>query len=241
MNKVCFTTTSCCRSDLLERTYYSFNEKLKGISLKETTLFLNLDHYEDIGDVEESISVANIFFGNVIYNVNEEPNFAAAIKWCWCRDFPTPYVFHLEEDWELVSDVNIEDLISVFNDKNKNIVSVRLRHKGRLNEGVDNAIILAPSLFKSKFLNIANYISEHKNPEKEIHDFPSDSRIKIASEMGLLTTRSYVFTNLNMERNEKAPPLVSDIGRQWRGEHILNIRLKPKGVKWVISKPIEEE
>jgi hypothetical protein len=229
-----FTTTSCCRSDLLFRTYSSFVSNFAGINFKRSTLFLNLDHYEGFGDIDKSIEVAKSFFGNVVYNVSEQPNFAKAVKWCWSNNLNTDFVFHLEEDWELLKKVNIDDMVDVFDRNDSNVVSVRLRSKGRLNEGVDNAIILAPSLFKKEFLQIHKYMNENKNPERSIHNIDDSARKQISKEMKIKKSYSYVFTNANMKKNDKSNSLVEDIGREWRSEK--KCSLQKRGVIWRFEK-----
>jgi hypothetical protein len=230
MLNIDFTTTSCCRYDLLSRTYNSFVSNFAGINFKQSTLFLNLDHYEGFGDVEKSIEVAKSFFGNVVHNVSEQPNFAKAVKWCWSNDFNTDFVFHLEEDWQLLKPVEIDDLINVFKKNDSDVVSVRLRSRGRLREGVDNAIILAPSLFKKDFLQIHKYMNDNKNPEKSIHDIDFCARRQISKEMRIKKSYSYVFTNANMKKNDKSSSLVEDIGREWRNEK--KCSLQKRGVIW---------
>ncbi|MHA1469190.1 MAG: hypothetical protein ACTSSP_01370, partial [Candidatus Asgardarchaeia archaeon] len=138
-------------SDLLAITYSSFAEKFKGVDFSKSTLFLNLDCYKKMGSIEKSIEISKSFFGKVVHHVNKKPNFAQALKWCWGNNFKTPYVFHLEEDWKLLTQVNVDELIDVYA-TDPTIVCVRLRNIGGGREGKNDRILLAPSLFKSKFL-----------------------------------------------------------------------------------------
>ncbi len=224
-----FTTTSCCRSDLLYKTYKSFVDNFEGVDFKSSTLFLNLDYYNGIGDIEKSIDVAKSFFGSVVYNINRQPNFAKAIKWLWGQKFNTPYVFHLEEDWELISKIKIADMIDIF-DSNTSIVSVKLRHKKRYAEGIDERIQLLPSLYIKDFLQISNFIKETSNPERSINRPDRGSRIKIKNKLGLEITYAYVFTGQDIKIGDKARSIVVDIGREWKSH--MGYALKSRGINW---------
>jgi hypothetical protein len=230
MEKVTFTTTSCCRSDLLYETYSSFVKNFEGIDFNKSILFLNLDYYDGIGDIDKSITVAKQFFGDVVHNISDEPNFAKAVKWCWRHNFDTSYVFHLEEDWKLLSKIHIENMINILEGEDKSVMNVRLRHRGRLPEGRSSDITLSPSLFKKEFLEICDYMPDIFNPEKVISRSYCLARKKMCSILELAVINSYVFTNLNTNLGEKNNSIVEDIGRLWKNEN--KIYLHPKGTGW---------
>jgi hypothetical protein len=95
-----FTTTATCRPDILCRTYTSFRDKLVGVEMSRSVLYLNIDPIPDKFLVSEVERIARAFFGRVVTNIAREPNFAKAVKWCWLRP-DTEYFFHLEDDWEM--------------------------------------------------------------------------------------------------------------------------------------------
>ena len=90
-----FCTTATFRPEIIDRTYKSFTDNLLGIDFKISTLYLNVDPIP-VGNTKEVIDVAKKYFGNVVYNIPEEPNFTKAIKWCWSQ-VKNEYFFNLEE------------------------------------------------------------------------------------------------------------------------------------------------
>jgi len=229
MRIISFTTTSCCRCDLLLRTYESFVKNMNGVDFKNSTLFINLDHYEGVGDVDECVRISKYFFGNVVYNVPKTPDFSSAIKWLWDREFETPYVFHLEEDWELISEINIEDIVSILNSR-ESLVSVRLRHRGRYTEGFSDRIVLLPSLYKKDFLKIGEFIREGKNPERCISRSSRGPRKQMIDILNVDETLSYLFSGAGIKEGKRSASIIKDIGRDWKGEN--GYVLGSRGIKW---------
>jgi len=215
MRKICFTTTSVGRFDIMDVCYASFVKNLEGVDYKKSTLFLNLDHYDKFGDVDNSIKVAKKYFGEVVYNISEKPNFAKAVKWCWSHNFDTRYVFHLEDDWDLVHNVKVETLVSIMESKER-MFNVRLRHRGRLLEGKCRWMLLAPSLFKKEFLKIGSMISSDRNPEHSIKSPKEKSRKKMDEYLNVNKCFSYTYTNDEMKKGEKASRSCQDLGDPWK-------------------------
>lgn len=233
MINIDFTTTSCCRTELLYKTYSSFTKYFKGIDFSKSRLFLNLDKYKRVGSVSESIKVAESFFGDVIYRVNKKPNFSEAVKWCWSRKFITLYVFHLEEDWELLSEVNVDEMISIFTSGDPTIVSVRLRRRERSEEGKNKKVMLCPSLYRRDFLKIHKVISRSLNPEVCIMRPNTSARKWIDKKLGVNKIYSYIFTRASVKRGEQADRLVVDIGREWNDSKGLK-HITGKNTRWKI-------
>lgn len=119
---LCFTTTAMARPEIVERTYGSFKDNLKGIDWKNTTLFINIEPLPKPDAVNAVIEVAKETFGKVVARTPEQANFTRAVSWCWSQ-VDTDYVLHLEDDWVLIKEMNIEKLIKPFNNpKTKQVV-----------------------------------------------------------------------------------------------------------------------
>lgn len=118
------TTTAMLRPKLLDQTYASFQKNLIGLDFKQTSLFLNIDPLPVGGDPNAVVKVAQKYFGNVVYHIATEPNFAKAVKWCW-NAADTDYVFHIEDDWLLTETVPIKHLLAKL--ERPNIFQVVLR------------------------------------------------------------------------------------------------------------------
>lgn len=230
MRPITFTTTSCCRYELLEKTYSSFSSKFKGVDFKNSTLFLNLDYYKGVGHAKRSIKVAKLFFGEVVPNISKSPNFAKAVKWCWSRDFKTPYVFHLEEDWELFKEVEVEDFISIM-ESDPTIVCVKIRKAGRSLEGKNKNIGLSPTLWLKDFLKISRYMNDGHNPERQIRNYKSDARVKICNDMRIHKSYCYLFTSKDTPLKSKSTSICGDIGREWLGKNNI-YKLRDNENKW---------
>ncbi|MBK6949582.1 MAG: hypothetical protein IPH16_17215 [Haliscomenobacter sp.] len=92
-----FTTTSMPRPELLERTYRSFSINLKGCSLSDFKLFINVDPFvDDAADYERNqcIQIAKKYFKEVIWRRPVSPNFSMALKWLW-SNAKDDYIFNL--------------------------------------------------------------------------------------------------------------------------------------------------
>lgn len=111
-----FTCTAMPRSDLFEKTINSFFNKFMDINFKDITLFINIDPFPDNPNNNERnkiIDISTKYFGKVISNLPDSPNFAKAVKWVWAKT-ETKYIFHLEDDWELLAPFSINNLIHYF-------------------------------------------------------------------------------------------------------------------------------
>ena len=114
MIKMDFTTTAMARPEIVERTYASFSKNLKGIDLKECRLFINIDPLPSGKDRKEVTKVAKKYFREVIPNYPDKPNYTAAYNWLW-SSAESNIIFNLEDDWELIEEVPIPELVDHFN------------------------------------------------------------------------------------------------------------------------------
>jgi hypothetical protein len=164
--KIDFTTTGMCRPEIYARTLTSFKSNLHGINLKTCTLHLNLDPLPPEESLaQEMVKVAQKVFGWVNVNRPEVANFASAVKWCWQQPC-SEYFFHLEDDWELVHRVDINDLVNKLDaDHNLTCVSLRAYHW----PSTDERICLSPGLFRTEHARVmAERLVVNANPEKQL-------------------------------------------------------------------------
>jgi hypothetical protein len=158
------TTTTCdCRAELLNQTYKSWIENLRGIDIASIPLFLNIDSYNH--DCSQCIDVANRYFKSVITYYPEQASFQAAIKRLWTNQ--SDYIIHLEDDWLLMYKTDIDELFKLFNNET---YQVGFRAYERPNAFRD--FILAPNIIKGSVANkvaeIINVDSLLCNPEQQI-------------------------------------------------------------------------
>ena len=120
-----FTTTAMPRPHIVDKTFKSFNKHLKGINLRDCRLFINVDPAPTGVKRKLVTKVGQKYFGEVISNYPEEPNYAAAYKWVWSHA-DTKFIFNLEDDWTLSVDVDVPKLLEYFN-VHKKLYIVALR------------------------------------------------------------------------------------------------------------------
>ena len=123
---ITFTTTATIRPELIDQTYLSFSKNLIGINLKECELVINVDPMpgDQLKNREKVIDVAKKYFGKVTHRFPEKPSFPDALRWCWTNT-RTKYLFNLEDDWVLLTKVNVNDLIALHR-KDKSAIGVSL-------------------------------------------------------------------------------------------------------------------
>jgi len=236
--KIDITTTATLRPELLERTYKSFFENLF-IDKYNYRIIINID---PIGSnkyrAQEVISIAKKFCNEVIYNCPEEANFAKAWKWCW-EQIDSDFVFHLEEDWELLKKVNINHMIDILND-NPNLATLRMlkmdvpysltffRSKYKVEKDFlkaeDRSVSFGgnPQLIKSEFVRQARkYMITDRNPEKQFR--------KGSIELWENVTSKWDYGVYAMPKDKA---LVRDIGRIWMSRHGFKKEGGPVFIVW---------
>jgi hypothetical protein len=156
-----FTTTAMRRPEILRKTYESFSTNLKGIDFSESTLYINIEPLPEEIPASEVVKVAESFFGHVIVCESKKCNFTAAVKWCW-KNTTRNYVFHLEDDWILLSRLKVGQLIKRLNPP---IVQVALKaYTYKYNK-----IALSPSLLSGQFVrDISCKLIITSNPEVQL-------------------------------------------------------------------------
>lgn len=201
---ISFTTTAMARPDILQQTYESFATNLNGLTLKDKHLYINIDpipnksNEENIILQNKCIEVAKSYFGHVTSNVTDYGNFAVALKWVWVQ-IKTPYVFHLEDDWELIHKIEFEQFCS----KLQNCHQVCLRAYDTQRPTDNNYLIsFSPSLWKSKYCKLmAELLPVNKNPETFIRTLTKEDPKFRFSNNTAIAFPDYI--------------VLKDIGREW--------------------------
>jgi len=161
MNEIItFTTTAMVRPSIIEQTYSSFEKKMS-LKFKDFNLRINVDPAPHCTEksMMKVVNIANRFFGKVEYNLSSSCSFPKAVKWCW-SDIKTPYVFHLEDDWRLISFVKLDDIIGILNNR-RDIDQVCLR--AYYNQ---SKLGLLPHVIRSSAaMNFSKYMKDDVNPE----------------------------------------------------------------------------
>lgn len=212
-----FTTTAMARPEIVDRTYASFSKNLKGIDLKECRLFINVDPLPNDVNREEVIKVAEKYFEEVHPNYPEKANFTAACNWIW-SNAQTEYIFHLEDDWQLIEKVSVPQLLKYFK-KHSKLLEVALRAYRY------QYLIcpLSPNIMHERYYKaIAGKLNENCNPEIQLR----------GKKFGIdMPTREFKISTkgkLVIYPEKKNKIIVKDIGRKWIKKSKYK---KPKGKK----------
>ena len=209
-----FATTACNRPEIIEKTYYSLQQAIRGINLKECRLFINIDPMPNADNIEDNVRVAKKYFGEVIWNtpkkddgsIADKGSFPNAFKWC-IYQVSKPYCFYIQDDWLFAQTFHIGYLIKMVN-TNPRIASVNL-YKTDGGSSLPRRIYLSPSLFKTgHFKKIALMLVPNYSPEKQLRPFsrknnPYGGRILAKlGYYGVCYRKNYM-------------PMVRDLGRPW--------------------------
>lgn len=230
--KIDICMTACLRPKIIEKTLQTFTKYLFNDPDFDYRLIMNIDYAGNItkhsnlhvGHCIEEIA-CNIFSNyNITYNLITNPSFPKAFKWVWDQ-VDADYVFHLEDDWELLRPVSLKKMIALM-EKYPVLKILRLSafhaHKvnmknwnrfypwnGEFYECPKNlvggmAFAGHPSLIKSDWVYyVRKYLNGVSNPEKQIKWRNRDIGPYIQN------FRYGVFSEQNIG------PTIRDLGRSW--------------------------
>lgn len=159
-----FVTTAMARPDVVDATYKSFTQNLKGVDWAGSTLYINIDPLPEGVSRKGVVAMGRKYFGNVIARCPGQANFADAYKWLWQQP-KGEFFFNLEDDWVLTEEIDVNELVAKFNDIL--IQSVSLRAYPYLYK----TIPMSPSIYRTSFFELfAKKLRTDQNPETQLHD-----------------------------------------------------------------------
>lgn len=221
--RIDITMTAVIRPDLLRRTLASFKENL--FQDWPCRLIINVDPVGgDPADANDVIDVARDFFPDMKCRIPKTASFPDAFIWV-LRQSTSRLVFHLEDDWEMATEVNLRSLLVLF-DQYLDLALLRLSGwpgeetkvkawnkfvpwNGKFYEIPQNlkkAIGFSghPSLIRKVFLDdTVPFLNPSNNPEKQFHYNSSVLRRLLKYRFGIYSWPG-------------APRLIRDTGERWR-------------------------
>jgi hypothetical protein len=222
------TITATQRSTIFKKTVDSFFENMfddyrdAGHGLN---LILNIDPVGNGGSDFTPVLYGR--FNEMLFNAPMDASFPKAFKYVWSNvHSDADFVFHLEDDWELLRNVNLMNLINIL-EKEDGLALLRLPAFYAMGTTMKNwnkwfpyngdyyecpkelktglGFCGHPSLIRAEFVrNTAELLDIDRNPEKQFH---SRGNTPIMQEV--LKWRYGVYGIPG------SPPLVRDIGREW--------------------------
>lgn len=220
--KVDVTITATKRLDILFKTLASFMENL--LWKTDCEAIVNVDPVGDDHQSEKVLRVVELFLPVKCSRQGIDPDFCEAFRYTWsCVD--APWVFHLEDDWELKQKVDIDEMRQILEEED-DLALLRLPQfrstmtdmknwdkffpwngkyfecPDELRQGV--GFCGHPSLIKGDYVKTcAELIKPGKNPEKQFHG----DNDKLVAEV--MKWRYGVFSKPNH------PNYIQDLGREW--------------------------
>ena len=203
------TTTAVNRPEIHDITFSSFTRHLNGVDWSRSTLYINIDPFPP-GDRSECVRVAEKYFGQVVANMPDVPNYTAAYNWVWSHA-KTKYILNLEDDWRLKKDVHIGTLLQYF-DQIPSLYEVVLRAYTYHYP----CTCTSPAILCRRYYHtIGGKLDITRNPETQTHS---------RQDMGLFipnrnncsgnAIRKFVVAYPEIT-GDKRECLVEDIGRDW--------------------------
>ena len=225
------TMTAVLRKDILDRTLRSFKENL--FRDFPCRLIINIDPVGDDKIIDVMTTALKYF--DCHFNIPEHPNFSKAYKWVFTQA-QSEYIFHLEDDWELLKPLKLEDMFSLMN-RRKDLATLRLPYRistersknwttffdfdGDVficpsNEKLSVGFCGHPSLIRKSFMdNCVPFINTDKNPEKQFHYGPKPIMNQVLK------------YNYGVYQKPYEKEYVKDIGRHW----LIKTKWRKQGIK----------
>jgi hypothetical protein len=220
--------TATQRPELLQRTLASFYKNLFEPIAHHCRAVINIDPVGgSMTDTHAAINVVNHYFSNAIFSLPSEASFPKAFIAVW-KLTNAPYVFHLEEDWELTEHIDIHKMMRLLSEE-KQLAVLRLPFKDcglkssknwnkffpwngkyfQCPEEEKKAVGFCghPSLLQGSFVKkVLPFMNPERNPEKQFHDSQEIVNIVRRHEFGVFGTPN-------------SPAVIRDIGREWMVAH----------------------
>lgn len=219
-----FTTTAMNRPEIVDLTYASFSEYLTGLNMKQCRLFINIDPLPE-GDRGDVIKVCKKYFGEVIANCPDTPNYTAAYNWLW-SNATTKFIFNLEDDWGLYEKISINTLLNFFDDKKRpDLLEVALRAYTYEYQ----ACPTSPSVMHQRFYKaVGGKLNPKINPEIQLR----------GKKFGIFMPAAAIggYKGRIIAYPDKV--VLTDLGREWidNSDYIKPKVRKDKFTKWVKKK-----
>ena len=240
-DKIDIAMTAVLRPSILSETLQTILKNVCKDQKDRFRLIINVDPVGEDIDPLRVVKVAMKNFDDVVYRIADTPSFPHAVKWVW-EQSTAPYVFHWEDDVDILHPIDIDDMISIHK-KYPDVSSLRLykaetpKRKSfhtfscRWDYNKDGFFVardwkrqfgLNPILIKQEFVKEAiSRMVDDTNPEKQFRESQKYMRPLIKKWKYALYTRP------------GAPRMIDGRkGQRWKNKMKLD---KPKGVtflKW---------
>jgi len=217
--------TAVRRPEILKRTLSSFFRNCFATVADRCRLIINVDPVGEKIASWELCDIISAYFPHYVIGMPMTASFPHAFKWCW-KWAAAPWVFHLEDDWELCAPVEIDAMIQMM-EAHPKLASLRLPFFRSTEDSMKNWNIQFPwngyyfecpedrrkgagfaghpSLLRGDFVQrCAPLIDTNLNPEKQFH-----------GDNGPLVNEVLKW-EYGVWGQPNQPKMIEDIGLQWK-------------------------
>ncbi len=220
------TCTAMPRPEIVEQTFKSFTESIRGVNWREQKLHINIDPFphktpEDLVEIDKErrkvIDVGKKYFGEVNYRmpVHRIPNgyggnYSDAYKWVW-GNAESEIILNLEDDWVMNRHVQIGTLLSYF-DNCPTLYEVVLRAYTYHYP----CTCTSPALLHRRYYRpISSKFNIMRNPETQTHS-RNDLGIFIPNKNNCKGEEIFKYVRVYPEKcGEQSECIAVDNGREW--------------------------
>lgn len=207
-DRIDFVIIATLRPEILRLTLDSFRPLFE--KFPQRRLILNVDPIgEQDCSQQDIVNLCAPYFSETISRTPDVGNFSAAVLWAW-QQVQTPIFFHLEDDWCLRRNIDIESVKRQL--ETEDIVAIRLNlSKNKTAAAGENlpsdGLSLNPSFFRTSFVKLlVDCFDTARDPEKQFRPLPDH-----------ISGKKFVYYG-----HPKESSLVIDTGKRWRRVQGLN-------------------
>jgi len=162
MIDLCIVST--IRPEILGRTLESFKKHIK--YSRDFFCIVNIDLIPMADYASETFKLIDKHFPVNVVNVEPKGNFAKAVKTVWsCSQ--ADWIFHLEDDWEFLTDIDLDFAIDRLEKAGKNYMRFPKEQAPHLNCMFKPA--LQPCLIRGTYARkFSQHMRTDKDPEKQL-------------------------------------------------------------------------
>lgn len=220
---VCMTALR--RPELLALTLESFSRRVFR-QWRHVRLIANIDPLGDPSALAPTLELMARYPHEALVRVSARGNFTDAVRWCW-RQASAPMVLHLEDDWLCLRRVSRARVERTMAGERVGAVRLYLHRVPFRRRKREIGFTLNPCFFDTRWLAaLAERLDDAMDPEKQIR-----------WKRGACASCAEAFETV-MYGPPGRPPIVMDIGRDWRARRGLVKELIDGQAVWIQREPM---
>jgi len=216
VKEIAIITTATLRPELLDATYSSFKKHIVDVDISDIKLYINIDcvPIDGIDKYEDVVNVAKKYFKDVEV-FKGVGNYPKAVKKLYEKvNKKYKYVFDIQDDWELLEDVKLKDVIELLHNTD-DVVGVTLNTHIFMHQ--PNLFCMSPTILYNNWVkSVYEYIDTNHTPEQQFRGRVKDSNVNMIAQ--------------TVKYPKSDTVIVKDIGTEWRKKR--NIQKTKKFDKW---------